>query len=89
MMGVSSFVGAPESPRVEQDRDRRGRDWMGHVGVTGPGGGGTDSLSLSTNCETTAPLFGQRTAPVLLPSNLQPPLFKDNTSQPLEISIKW
>ena len=53
------------------------------------GGGGTDSLSLSTNCETTAPLFEQRTAPVLLPPNLQPPLFMDNQAQPLEISVKW
>ena len=55
----------------------------------GGGGRGTDSLSLSTNCETTAPLFGQRTAPVLLPPNLQPPLFMDNQAQPLEISVKW
>ena len=54
-----------------------------------PGEGGTDSLSLSTNCETTAPRFGQSTAPVLLPPNLQPPLFMDNQAQPLEISIKW
>ena len=58
---------------------------------TAPGGGGgdTDSLSLSTNCETTAPIFGQRTAPVLLPPNLQPPLFMVNEAQPLEISKKW
>ena len=31
----------------------------------GGGGGGTDSLSLGTNCETTAPLFGHRQPPVL------------------------
>ena len=55
----------------------------------GRGGGGTDSLSLRTNCETTAPLFGQGTAPVLLPPNLHPPLFMDNQAQSLEISVKW
>ena len=32
------------------------------------GGGVTDSLSLGTNCETTAPLFEQRTAPVCIAS---------------------
>ena len=53
-----------------------------------PGGGGTDSLSLSTNCETTAPLFGQRTASVLLPPILQPPLFMGAQGQPLEINIE-
>ena len=52
--------------------------------VPGGGGGATDSLTLSAN-----PLFGQRTAHVLLPPNLQPPLFMDNQAQPLEISIKW
>ena len=62
---------------------------LGETRLPGGGGGGTDSLSLSTNCETTAPLFGQRTAPVLLPPNLQPPLFMDNQAQPLEIRVKW
>ena len=66
-------------------------DGSGGLGPGG-GGGGTDSLSLRTNYETTAPpppFFGQRTAPVLLPPNLQPPLFMDNQAQPLEISVKW
>ena len=41
------------------------------------GGGGTDSLSLGTNCETTAP-FLDKGQPLVLPSpNLQPPLFMD------------
>ena len=57
--------------------------------LTPPPGGGTDSLSLGTNCETTAPLFGQRTAPVLLPPNLQPPLFMGAQGQPLEINSEW
>ena len=65
------------------------RRFLVALSQTPGGGGGTDSLSLSTNCETTAPLFGQRTAPVLLPPNLQPPLFMDNQAQPLEISVKW
>ena len=43
------------------------------------GGGGTDSLRLGTNCETTAPLFDKG----------QPPLCMDAQEQPLEISIKW
>ena len=30
-----------------------------------------------------------RTAPVLLPPNLQPPLFMDNQAEPLEINVKW
>ena len=51
--------------------------------------GGTDSLSLSTNCETTAPLFGQRTSPVLLPPNLQPPLYMGAQGQPLDINHEW
>ena len=34
-------------------------------------------------------LFGQRTAPVLLPPNLQPPVFMGVQGQPLEINIKW
>ena len=46
-------------------------------------------MRLGTNCKTTAPLFGQRTAPVLLSPNLQLPLFMDTQEQPLEISIKW
>ena len=50
------------------------------------GGGGTDSLSLGvgTNCESTPIIFGQ--APVLLPPNLQPPLFMDAQEQLLEIN---
>ena len=48
MMGVSSFVGASESPSVELDRDRRGRDWMGRAcmgdGPAGGGGGGALTL---------------------------------------------
>ena len=52
----------------------------------GGGGGGTDSFSLGANYETTAPLFGQRTAPVLLPPNLQLPIFTDAQGQPLEIN---
>ena len=56
--------------------------------TTGPGGGGTDSLSLGTNCETAAPLF-DKIQPLVLPSrNLQLPLFIDTQEQPLEISIK-
>ena len=39
----------------------RGLSWGDERG--GGGGPGTDSLSLGTNCDTTAPLFGQRTAP--------------------------
>ena len=50
----------------------------------GWGGGGTDSLSLGTNCETTAPLFGQRAAPILLPPHLTPPLLIDAQEQPME-----
>ena len=43
----------------------------GQGGRTPGGGGGTDSLSLGTNCETTAPPpFWPLTAPVL-----QPPKF--------------
>ena len=50
---------------------------------------GTDSLSLGTNCETTAPIFGQRTAPVFIPLDLQPPLFMDAQGQLLEINIEY
>ena len=67
--------------------------WISQSGIRtdtqGGGGGGTDSISLSTNCETTAPLFGQRTVPALLPPNLLPPLFMDNQAQSLENSVKW
>ena len=54
----------------------------------GPGGGGTDSLSLGTNCETTAPPFWLLTTPVLQPPNLQPALFMEAKGQPLEINIE-
>ena len=50
------------------------------------GGGGTDSLRLGTNCETTAPpLFDKGQPMVLLSPNLQPPLLKGTQEQPLEI----
>ena len=58
------------------------------VSPRGGGGGGTDSLSLGTNCETTAPPFWPLTAPVLLPPNLQPPIFMEAQGQPLEINIE-
>ena len=52
------------------------------VGVE-PGGGGTDSLSLGTHLETTAPFLGNG-QPLVLPSpDLQPPLFKEAQGQPL------
>ena len=57
----------------------------------GGGGGGTDSFSLGTDLETTAPpplfLFG-RGQPLVLPSpNLQPLLFTEAQGQPLQIVI--
>ena len=54
----------------------------------GGGGGGTDSLSMGTNCKTTAALFGQRTVPVLLPPNLQPPLFMETQAQLIETNTE-
>ena len=49
------------------------------------GGGGTDSLSLGTDLETTAPLYGHGQALVLSSPILQPPLFMETQGQPLEI----
>ena len=49
------------------------------------GGGDTDSLSLGTDLETTAPLFGQG-QPLVVPSpNVQPPFFTEAQGQPLQI----
>ena len=49
------------------------------------GWGGTDSLSLGTDFETTFPFFGHG-QPLVLPSpNLQPPLFMEAQGQPLQI----
>ena len=62
---------------------------MMYMAPGGGGGGDTDSLSLGTNCETTAPLFGQMTAPGFAISKFTAPLFMDASEQPLEISIKW
>ena len=43
----------------------------------GGGGGVTDSLSLGTNCKTTAPFFNNGQPLVLPIPNLQPLLFMD------------
>ena len=39
------------------------------------GGGGTDSLSLGTNCETTAPLFWTKDSPYFATSKFTAPSF--------------
>ena len=62
-----------------------------HVSLHQSRGGCTDSLSLCTNCKTTAPpppFFWDKGQPLVLPSpKLQPPLFMDTQKQPLEIII--
>ena len=50
--------------------------------------GGTDSFSLATNLETTAPpplRFWSRTAPGFASTDLHPPLFMEAQGQPLQI----
>ena len=76
-----------DSPGVFWGTSERMVSWEGMERPQGGRGGGTNSLSLGTNCTATAPLLWQRTAPGF--ANLQPPLFMDTQEQPLEIIASW
>ena len=51
--------------------------------------GGTDSLSLGTNCSYSPPFLDKRQPLVLLPPNSQPPLFMDAQGQPSTLNDEF
>ena len=66
---------------------RPGKDVQSPGGGGGGGHGGHWLFELKYQLRNySPPLFGQRTAPVLLPPNLQPPLFMGAQGQTLEIN---
>ena len=58
--------------------------------MANPGGrGGTESLSLGTNCETTAPPpFWTKDSPCFATDTFTAPPFMDTNGQPIEINIE-